>query len=107
MQWDKNYGIRTALVPTDLSVANGAIAVPALTDYKPIIRRIWGKATGNIVINRFNGTANTALTQDIVGSNNLDIPGLELFGNAGDSIRITGTDTASELHVQFAYTKNN
>lgn len=108
------YGKNTAKVAVDLSAAGGAVltGIIASNTLAPVaggyyrLFRIWGRVVGDWTLNKWNGTANTAIGHANAGGDNLDIPGLNFITGENESFRITGTDAASELYAEYAFVTN-
>jgi len=111
MAWNNNatYGKRTAKVATDLTAANGAVltdlssgaALSAATRTIYHIARVWGRVTGDWTIQQRLAGSNTTIGFANAGSDNLDVPGLDIQLPANAEIRIVGTDATSELYIEY------
>lgn len=111
MAWNNNatFGKRTAKVGADLTVANGAsltdlisgAALSAATRTIYHIFRVWGRVAGDWTIQQRLAGVNTTIGFANAGSDNLDVPGLDIQLPANAEIRIVGTDTASELYIEY------
>lgn len=111
MGFDQNFGFNLAAVVGDLATANGVRPVTqgGTDSYtrapgkKFKLRRVMGECSGVFIINKWDGTTLTPLTQTLQGGNNIEIPGLDLETGENEEFRFSGgTDASPELNVQIA-----
>lgn len=74
--------------------------------YKTYIWRIRGYASADVQISKYDGSTNTDLGPVIKGGSNIDIPGLSLECDEGDTIHINAVSTADvDLEIEYTYVR--
>jgi hypothetical protein len=101
MVWDEKRGWNEDSPPAD--VTSVVEVIPAKTGHAILIRRIRGSASGAVTLSKYDGSSDTTL--EVLPSGAIDIPGLELQTDVGDSVRALGAGVtdADGLKIQYAY----
>lgn len=102
MSWDSTYGWNE--VSPDADITSETVLVSNDDpNRRVIVRRIRGTVADALSVRTKNGDSTGTEIASIPAATNMDIPGLQLRTNPGDSLSCIATDTSSNLTFQWAY----